>query len=168
MFSKSIRNTAFTLIILVLTAVGLEWNNQVVKNRRAELAANSSVVSSSNSKNSSSVSLEITIDKPQIKVSETFELTILTNPNAALEISLFSPKPDVTPIRTTAQADGDGKYVYIYQMNDYNFLGRVVVEAVATSNKKSTTITDTFLLDTWGTSLTESIPQFKYIYPLVP
>lgn len=163
---KIIRNTTFTVVVLVLTALALNWNHDIVKQHRAELAKGNIVAATSSVVNPF-LPLEITQNSTQIRIGQTYTATISSRVGAQVKVALKSSQKGGLILERTTQIDKTGKYVFLQKMEDYNFLGRVEVEVTSTLDSLTSTKTDSFLLDTWGRSLTEEIPP-TYVYPLVP
>lgn len=166
MLIKSIRNTSFTLIVLVLAAIALSWNHQVIIERLTSLQAASPPAVEPTSGNS--LPLQVYVESSSVKVGGTFKATIATKPSANLSIQLVSPKAGVTSVLETAKADNDGYYVFQHQMSDYNFVGRVGLVVTTTLGETKNTRSMSFILDTWGGSLSNELPQTSYQHPLVP
>jgi len=166
MLIKTIRNTSFTLIVLVLAAIALSWNHQVIIERLTSLQAASPPAVTSTS--GSILPLQVYAESSPVKVGGTFEATIMTKPNANLSIQLISPKAGVTSVFETAQTTSSGYYIFQHQMSDYNFVGRVSLVVTVTSGETKNVRATSFILDTWGGSLSSELPQTSYQHPLVP
>jgi len=166
MLIKTLRNTGFTLIVLGLAAVALSWNHRVVLEKMTSLQAASPIVSSLTVKND--LPLQVYTETSPLKIGDTVTITILTTANANLNIKLTSSQASATPIVATAQADSQGYYVYQHKMDDYNFVGRFGIGVAASLGGSEASRTTSLILDTWGGSLSDQLPQTSYSHPLVP
>lgn len=163
---KTIRNTGFTLLVLGLAAVALSWNHRVIVDRMTTLQAASPLVVSSVSKNT--LPLQVYAGTASLKVGDTFKATILTSPNSIVTVQLTSVQPSAKPVVVTAQADSQGYYIYQNKMSDYGFVGRVGLSVNAKLDGAEASRSTTFILDTWGGTLSDQLPQTTYSHPLVP
>lgn len=166
---KATRNTVFTIAAVGLTAFGLSWNNDIQQSRRPLSAERAVLAAKSLADEAEPVfPLEVTFDKPIVKLGQYQELTIKTVPDAELDIVTLYPNGSVNNNQTLkTQADSQGRYQIQFKLSDFYFLGLFQTTVIARTGNKTAEATGRFILQTW-VDTGKSVPSNDYVYPLVP
>lgn len=167
---KLARNTVFTIIILILAAVGLNWSRQVSLSTDP-VQISQTVLSAAANSNAQNFPLTVTFIKPRLTIGQTQELQIATVPQATLAILTIYPNGSVSnPQTLTAKTDETGHYSLKFKLDDFANLGVFETKVVATSGAQQATSSSRFAVQTYVGSDTSSMTDGKvgYIYPLVP
>lgn len=164
--SKSIRNTVFTSILLVLTGLGVSWN-EVVALQRTPVAIGQSVLAefSGGERTVGSFQLNVEISRQEMLLGQTQVVTIQTLPFADLDLVL--KKNDGTfdeQLTTHVSADELGRYSWQFRLNDFRSVGTLEVIVKAILGVETSAARKIFTLQTWNNS--ESREEF--FYPILP
>jgi hypothetical protein len=167
--AKLVRNSIFTVIAVVLTAVGVGWNRRVMKDKdpvsigQTVLADQPALAASSQT----TIPLEVSFAHPVIKLGQTQELIVKTQPRAELKIVTIYPNGSINnPQTLTATADDVGQYSLKYKLADFHYLGTFQTVVEATVGGQTVEGRASFVLQTW--IQTSDAPDSGYVYPLVP
>lgn len=171
--SRALRNTFFTIAALVMTTIGLSWNEDTIKSRDP-LAISQAVLASQpeqpEAETPQPFELKIEFSRQVVRLGQTQTVTIATVPGADLEIITQYPNGSINNSQTLkAKADENGRFIQRYKMDDFHFLGVFHVSVLATIENRTATALEKFILQTWISSapeLTEEITSYRY--PLLP
>jgi hypothetical protein len=162
-----VRNSVFTLVILALTAVGLNWNKNIVRHSDPVQISNT-VLSAETVRSSQPFPLTIEFDQPHVKLGQTQEMKISTIANASLEIATVYPDGSVSNAQTLqATADETGHYKLKFKLDDFSYLGVFETRVIARSNNEKSQSSARFALQSW-TPEDKAASNDGYVYPLVP
>lgn len=165
--SKMVRNSIFTLIILALTAVGLNWNKSVVRHSDP-VQISSTVLSSETTNTKQAFPLSVEFAQSRVKLGQVQEMKITTAPNATLEIVTVYPDGSVNNAQTLrAAADETGRFRLKFKLDDFGYLGVFETRVLAYSNSQVSQGSARFALQTW-TPDNKAVSDDGYIYPLLP
>ncbi len=165
--SKLVRNSIFTLIILILTALGLGWNKSIVR-RGDPVQISSAVLSAQSVETHSPFSLAVKFAEPRLKLGQYQEMEISTVVGASLEIVTVYPNGSIdNPQTLRAVADETGQYKLRFKLDDFAFLGVFEARVIARSNGQVARASTRFALQTWAPAET-ALDKDGYVYPLVP
>jgi len=164
---KLVRNSIFTLVILALTALGLNWNKSIVL-RSDPVQISDTVLSADVSRTKQPFLLEVEFAQERLKLGQTQEMRITTTANAQLEIVTVYPNGSVNnPQTLRATSDETGRYKLKFKLDDFSYLGVVETRVVARSNNQKSQSLARFALQSW-TPDDRAVSQDGYVYPLVP
>ena len=164
---KMVRNSIFTLIVLVLTALGLSWNKNIARNGDP-VQISSTVLSAEATKTKQAFPLAVEFAQTRVKLGQTQEMKITTVPNARLEIVTVYPNGSVNNAQTLrATADETGRYRLKFKLDDFSYLGVFETRVLARSGNQESQGSARFALQTW-TPDNKAVSEDGYIYPLVP
>lgn len=165
---KVVRNTFFTAAAIGLTVVGLRWNTQTVS-QLDPLTIGRSVVAAQSLEDDPNFPLKIEFARPIVKLGQAQEMTIVTVPNAELEIVTIYPDGDVADLQTRrAVADNEGRFYMKYKLSDFRYLGIIRVAVVATSATKTAETSQVFGVQPWVADAVEEAQEQRYLHPLIP
>lgn len=165
--SKIIRNSIFTVIVLILTAIGLSWNKQIVRSGDPVQISNT-VLSVASTKVKQPFPLSVEFSKTHIKLGQYQEMKITTAANAKLEIVTVYPNGNVNnPQTLRASADETGRFFLKFKLDDFADLGVFETRVLARANDQQSQDAARFALQTWFQT-SKSLDQDGYIYPLLP
>ncbi len=173
--SRTLRNTFFTIAALVMTTLGLNWNEYIAK--KSDPVAISQAVLASQEEAAATkddtvkqFKLEIELSRQVVRLGQTQVVTITTVPNANLDIVTQYPNGSINNSQTIkAKADENGLFTQKYKLDDFHFLGVFHISVIATTKNRTATDLEKFVLQTWikdQPGLTEEVTNYKY--PLVP
>jgi hypothetical protein len=164
---KIIRNTVFTATVLILTAVGIRWNNDVQAAKNPVSLGQTILASQSLGPVTPDFPLTISMSAPQLRLGETETISVATVPNASLDIITQYPDDSVNHPQTfTATANNAGDYSFNIPVSDFRYLGVFRVSVAATSGSKTTEAVANFAVISWQE--TAGSPAGQYVYPLAP
>ncbi len=161
-----IRNTAFTAVAVVLTALGLRWHGLVAQ---APLVLNAQAVAlaSQNAETSPDFPLKISFNAPQVHLGQTETVTVATLPGAQLDVVTQYPDGSTNNTGTFQLAAGaSGRLSFNVTIADFHNLGLVRISAVATISSKTTQAIDQFQVTPW--QLPGGGQPSDYQFPLAP
>lgn len=167
--SKTLRNSLFTVVAVSLTAVGVGWNRQVIKDKDP-VAIGQTVLAEQPVESLAATGLPVSASysRPNVKLGQSEELTVKTAPNADLEIVTIYPNGSVNnPQTLTATADEVGQYTLQFTPDDFHYLGIFQTVVVAKLGGETGQAKTTFTLQTW-TQADQKPVDTTYVYPLVP
>ncbi len=165
--SKMVRNSIFTLIVLALTAVGLNWNKSLVRHSDP-VQISSTVLSAEATNTEQTFPLAVEFAKPRVKLGQTQEMKITTVPNATLEIVTVYPDGSVNNAQTLrATADETGHFKLKFKLDDFSYLGVFETRVLARSNMQTSHGSARFALQSW-TPIDRAVSEDGYVYPLLP
>lgn len=170
---KIVRNTAFTALALVLTAVGLSWNSRVAL-KNDPVAISQAVLASQTdqpvSDDNQQIPLEVDLSRKTVRLGQLQVVTITTVPGAELDIVTQYPDGSVNNSQTVrVVADQNGRYIQRYRLDNFRHLGVFHKTVVATTPTRTTTVGRKFVLQSWAKDqpgLAEEVTGYKH--PLVP
>ncbi len=170
--SRTLRNTFFTIVALILTTLGLNWNREITV-QRDPVTISEAVLASQNEASQTEEQpfpLAITFSREVVRLGQSQTVTFTTVPGAELEIVTQYPNGSVNNSQTLKMTvDGSGSYVQKYKLDDFHFLGVFHVTAVAYTNNRTATASEKFVLQTWTKSSPAALDEVtNYRYPLVP
>lgn len=164
---KIVRNTAFTALALVLTAVGLNWNQEIAR-ERDPVAISQAVLAKKEVAANSDLPLEVEISRPNIKLNQYQTITIKTAPRSSLEIITVYPNGSINnPQTLTTVTDNNGHYELRFKLDNWHYLGLFRVIVTVQANSKTSRVERQFVLQTWSEPQRD-LTQPPYIYPLLP
>lgn len=165
---KLIRNTAFTIVAIGLTTLGLYWNKEIAL-RHDPVAIGRSVLASQTLGLTEQIfPLSISFSRPVMKLGQSQEMTIKTVPFAELDIVTTYPDGTIdNPQTIHAKADNKGNFKMKYKLNDFGHLGVIKAAVVATSETKTSEAAQVFALQPWSAD-TNDQGDDRYVHPLVP
>lgn len=170
--SRTLRNTFFTIVVLVLTTVGLSWNRTTTQQRNPVTISEAVLASQTEPSNSEEQPFPLTVSfsREIVRLGQTQTVTFTTVPNAQLEIVTQYPNGSVNNSQTQkVTVDQTGIYTQKYKLDDFHFLGVFHVSAIAYTNNRTATASEKFVLQTWTKTNKEVLEQVTdYRYPLVP
>jgi len=165
--SKMVRNSIFTLIILALTAVGLNWNKNIVRHSDP-VQISSTVLSAETTITKQAFPLLVEFAQPRVKLGQTQEMKITTVPNATLEIVTVYPDGSVNNAQTLrAAADETGRFKIKFKLDDFSYLGVFETRVLAHSNGQESRSSARFALHSWAPE-NKAVSEDGYVYPLLP
>lgn len=162
-----VRNSIFTLIILALTAVGLNWNKSIARHSDP-VQISSTVLSSETVETKQAFTLKVEFAQPRVKLGQVQEMRVSTVPNATLEIVTVYPNGSVSNAQTLrATADETGRFKLKFKPDDFSILGVFETRVLAHSNNQESQSSARFALQTW-TPDNKALIDDGYVYPLLP
>lgn len=161
--TKTFRNIVFTIVLLVLTAVGIRWNKGI-SSTHSPVAIGSSVLAEGQTTKEDDFPLELELSRSTLKLGQVQVVTIKTAQFADLEVVTVYPDGKYDREQTfDARADEVGSYRFKFQPNSFRYLGtfRLIVKArlvdkVAYAEK-------VFIQEPWSQD-----KEDKFVYPLLP
>lgn len=130
--NKVVRNTVFTIILLVLTGLGLNWNTALLA-KDQPLSIEKSVVSA---QTTGSFNVGVTFNKSSVTLGQNQTISIVTEPNANLKI-VVQYAGGIVDEAFTARTNPDGSYIFGFTENNFRNTGVVIVKVLATSDKQT-------------------------------
>ncbi|MEX1051872.1 MAG: hypothetical protein WEC83_00585 [Patescibacteria group bacterium] len=170
--SRTLRNTFFTIVVLILTTLGLSWNRETAAQH--DPVTISQAVLASRVENSAAQEqlfpLTINFTRQVVRLGQSQTITFTTVPGAQLEIVTQYPNGSVNNSQTVkVTVDDTGSFVQKYKLDDFHFLGVFHVSAVAYTENRTATASEKFVLQTWTKASSELLDEVTdYRYPLVP
>lgn len=165
--SKTVRNSIFTTFVVLLTAVGLNWNKQIA-HQANPVAIGQSVLASDVKDAAINFPLSVKFSRPRLELGQTQQLIVKTAPAATLDIATVYPDGSVVndqTLRTTA--DDQGRYTLRFTVDSFRDLGRFqTVVVVTTVGGQKAKASSTFLAVSPNYVGEKSLT--RYFYPLVP
>ncbi len=170
--SRTLRNTFFTIFVLILTTIGLSWNRTTIE-QRDPVTISEAVLASQTEQPATEEQpfpLAISFSRDVVRLGQTQTVTFTTIPNAELEIVTQYPSGSVNNSQTQkVTVDQTGSYVQKYKLDDFHFLGVFHVSVVAYTANRTATASEKFVLQTWTKTNQEILDEVTdYRYPLVP
>lgn len=167
--AKTIRNTLFTLVVLSLTAVGINWSRQT-NQRQTQLAVGRAALAGltiSAGDLLRDFPLEVSL-KPVIDLGQNQTIAIRTQPFADLEILIIAAdgQPN-SNISQKAVADELGLSTYTFKSSDFHQLGIFQVLVTADLGSSRSQEQDQFIVQT-GSEVGQSSSAFGYQFPIIP
>ncbi|MEX0594585.1 MAG: hypothetical protein WD157_00600 [Patescibacteria group bacterium] len=170
--SRTIRNTFFTIVALILTTIGLGWNKDIAKENDPVTISQAVLASQTDASSTKEqpFPLKIEFSRQVVRLGQTQVVTINTLANAQLDIVTQYPNGSINNSQTLkAKADSNGQFIQKYKLDDFHFLGVFHVSVVATTKNRTSTDLEKFVLQTWISDQSELINEVtEYKYPLVP
>ena len=171
--SRVIRNTFFTIVVLIMTTVGLEWNKDIAKQNDPVTISQAVLASQLEIKEATEdqvFPLEISFSRQVVRLGQYQVVTFRTVPRAKLDIVTQYPNGSINNSQTLrAVADENGVFTQKYKLDNFRFLGVFHVSAIATIKNRTNTVLEKFVLQTWVKNqpgLEEDITNYQY--PLIP
>lgn len=171
--SRTLRNTFFTIVALILTTIGLSWNRETIEKRdplTISQAVLASQVEESSTVQEQPFPLTISFTRDVVRLGQTQTVTFTTVPGAELEIVTQYPNGSVNNAQTLkTTADNSGVFVQKYKLDDFHFLGVFHVTAIAYTANRTASVSEKFVLQTWTKPSPAVLDEVtNYRYPLVP
>lgn len=171
--SRAIRNTFFTIVALIMTTVGLEWNEDTARQNNP-VAISQAVLASQleTEEETEEQNFPLTIDfsRQVIRLGQTQRVTFTTVPGAKLDIVTQYPNGSINNSQTLkVTADENGQYRQKYKLDNFRFLGVFHVSVIATIENRTNTALEKYVLQTWvekNSELENAITDYQY--PLLP
>ena len=165
--AKLVRNSLFTLVILILTAIGLSWNKKVV--RQADpIQISNTVLSAASAEDKHDFPLKLEFTRRHVKLGQYQEMKIATLANAELQIVTIYPTGSINnPQTVRAVADETGHYSMKFKLDDFAFLGVFQTKVLARFNGRESQTSGRYALQTW-TQSDKTLGADGYTYPIVP
>ncbi len=165
--AKLVRNSLFTLVILILTAIGLSWNKKVV--RQADpIQISNTVLSAASAEDKQDFPLKLEFTRRHVKLGQYQEMKIATLANAELQIVTIYPTGSINnPQTIRAVADETGHYSMKFKLDDFAFLGVFQTKVLARFNGRESQTSGRYALQTW-TQSDKTLGADGYTYPIVP
>lgn len=164
--SKTIRNTLFTALLLTLTALGVNWNEEIAR-QATPVAIGQAVLAefSGGEQSNGDLNLEIQLSRPTVLLGQYQVVSIQTVPFAELDLALLN-SDGLFDAKLTRHATADelGAYRWRFQQNDFAAVGLVSVLVRARAGDQLAASRATFTLQTW--SIGQQREEFRY--PLLP
>lgn len=166
--TKTVRNTIFTIIVVILTGLGVVWNKNSI-DRQKPVAIGQTVLADVSATGSAQddFPLHVELSRSVVRLGQYQVVSISTQPFAELNIVTSGSnnryeRPET--FRTTA--DETGKYVFRFRLDDFHDLGQfeLVVQAKLADQRASAK--QVFELKSWAEK--EKVSEEKFLYPLVP
>jgi len=164
--SKTIRNTLFTALILVLTGLGVSWNEDIAR-QKTPVAIGETVLAEFSAAElaSGDLSLEVDLSRQTILLGQYQVVTIQTLPFADLDLALRLPDGQFDASQTTRKtADELGRYRWRFQVDDFQSIGRMEVLVKAGLGAQRAAIRQAFVVQTWNLAA----PKEEFVYPILP
>lgn len=165
--AKLVRNSIFTILALLLTAVGLQWNQKVVR-QTDPIAISETVLSAASAEDKQVFPLKLEFARTHVKLGQYQEIKITTLPYAELKIVTVYPNGSINnPQTVQASSDETGHYSMKFKLDDFAFLGVFQTKVLASANGQESQTSARFALQTWIQS-DKTLGTDGYTYPLVP
>lgn len=164
--SKSIRNTFFTAILLVLTGLGVSWNEEVARQRNP-VAIGEIVLAefSAGEQATGDIKLDIELSRSQALLGQTQVVTINTLPFTDLNLAVRLPDGSFDDNLTRrVSADELGRYNWLLPLSDFKMAGQIEVFVMADLKGQTAASRKTFSVQTWQVDKLRE----EFLYPLVP
>lgn len=164
---KTIRNTTFTVLVVLLTSFGLKWNSNTLQTLRPAGLNQAVLASQTFGQNSPDFPLKISFNSPEVRLGQAETVTITSVPGATLEVITQYPDGSTDHPQTfQTTLDSNGSKTFSILIPDFHLLGQYRVSVVASAGTKTTEVIGQFAIIPWafGTSATEN----GTVYPLVP
>ena len=125
--SRVIRNTFFTIVALIMTTVGLEWNKDTAKQNDPVTISQAVLASQLETKEATEdqvFPLEISFSRQVVRLGQYQVVTFRTVPRAKLDIVTQYPNGSINNSQTLrAVADENGVFTQKYKLDNFRFLG---------------------------------------------
>ena len=165
---KPLRNTAFTLVVVGLSAFGIGWSKQGARQTDPTVISQEVLASPAVRKPNSDFPLSLEFVRDRVKLGQYQQVTVRTKPFAELEVVTIYPNGSVNnPETLKATADELGNFTMKYKLSDFHFLGIFQVLVRATVSDAQAETSGRFVLQTW-IEPNDRLDQNGYIYPLLP
>ena len=165
--AKLVRNTVFTIVVLALTAVGLNWNKSVVRNDDP-IHISDTVLSSFSNESQHMFPLTIKFGQTNLKLGQYQDMEIFTQANALLQIVTIYPDGSIDNSQTRrAAADETGRYSMKFRLDDFTQLGVFQTKILAQSGNQESQTSGSFVLRHWAEP-NKVLENYAPSYPLVP
>jgi hypothetical protein len=164
--SKSIRNTFFTIVALVLTGLGVSWNEEVAR-QRTPVAIGQTVLAefAGQEQSAGDFRLELELSRSTVLLGQFQVVTLRALPYSDLELTVrYQDGSFASNLSRRVTADELGRYTWRFQVNDFKAIGPVEVLAKATAGDRTAARRTLFTVQTWSKSVTTE----EFTYPLVP
>lgn len=164
--SKSIRNTFFTIIALVLTGLGVSWNEEVAR-QRTPVAIGETVLAefAGQERSAGDFRLDVELSRSQVLLGQFQVVSIRALPFAELDLALRYQDGTYSGGQSRrVAADELGRYTWRFQVDDFKAIGPVEVLVKATAGEQSAAQRTVFSVQTWS----KSAPTEEFTYPLLP
>lgn len=164
---RVIRNTAFTILVIWLSAVALKVNHNAQNNE--PLSLEKAVLAASNfaDNEDKTFELEVNLESEIVKLGQVQIATIKTLPNAELEIVVLNSDGTVNrDFSINANSDQNGEYIHKVKISNFKYLGLMQVTVVARVGNKVSEDSARYVLQAW--SLPQSVISEEYSHPLLP
>ncbi len=164
--SKTIRNTLFTVAILTLTALGVEWNREIAK-QQTPVAIGETVLAefAGGEASSGQFNLEVKLSRTNVLLGQYQVVSVQTLPFAQLDIALIKPDGTFDQEQTVrAVADELGRYSQRFRLDDFHALGRFELMIKARSGDQSAASRAVFTLQTWDRPAAKE----EILHPILP
>lgn len=164
---KTVRNTAFTVVVLLLTSLGLRWHSRVARSQSFVVAGATVLAGQTFNSATPDFPLKINFNSPQVRLGQAETVTITTLPGAKLDVVTQYPDGSVThPATFQMSVGGGGSQTFTVLIDDFHNLGLVRISAVATIGTKTTQTIGQYQVTPW--ELPTSDQTGGYQFPLVP
>jgi hypothetical protein len=162
--AKAVRNTVFTVAVLALTAVGVQWNEQVAGHRRP-VAVNQAVLAQAvNVRDDFPLKLELSRDV--VRLGQVQVVSVETSPFADLEIIATGPDGSSDRAETFATtADETGRFSFRFKLDDFRDLGSFTLTVKARLGNGTSYEQKSFMVETWQP---DSAKNEEYTHQLLP
>lgn len=161
---KTIRNTTFTVIVVVLTGVGVAWNKRTVAERQP-VAIGQTVLAEVSSGKRQDFKLKVELSRSTVKLGQYQVITITALPFSNLHIVATSGNGNYErPETRRVTADETGRYSFRFKVADFHDLGMFTIAVKASSGAESANATETFTVQAWG----KDDGSGDFVYPLLP
>lgn len=164
--SKSIRNTFFTIIALVLTGLGVTWNEEVAR-QRTPVAIGQTVLAefAGQEQSTGDFRLDVDLSRSQVLLGQFQVISIRAVPFAELDLALrYQDGTYGGGHSRHVAADELGRFTWRIQVDDFKAIGPVEVLVKATAGDQSAARRTVFSVQTWSKSTSTE----EFTYPLIP
>lgn len=163
--AKLVRNSIFTVVALILTAVGLHWNKNISQSQDP-IQIVATVLSSASNPDSQDFPLVLKFGQSRVKLGQYQEVSITTRPNVNLQIVTIYPNGTINNTQTRrAQTDETGRYSFRFKLDDFSLLGVFQVKVLSQAGNQESRASGSFVLQDWTNPKN---PTNSYLYPFVP
>jgi hypothetical protein len=138
---KTIRDAVFTVIMLVLTAIGLNWNTTALQKQEPSIVSQSVL----NAHASTTFPIDISFAQASVNLGQEQKINLATNANSQLKIMVEYADGTVAQA-FQASANNDGTYALNFSGNNFREVGVVVVMIVAKSGNQTSQVESEFNL----------------------